>query len=91
MAAKNAAVAAGGNHGRLKKMCFTVSMNTYFKCIFLWIKKTKTKRKMLQLLNVHLEAPAVNRTANILVSESDLSPNGNWQHNSGADCCCYVL
>lgn len=34
MAAKNAAVAAGGNHGRLKKMCFTVSMNTYFKCIF---------------------------------------------------------
>lgn len=29
---------------------------------------------MLQLLNVHLEAPAVNRTANILVSESDLSP-----------------
>lgn len=35
MAAKNAAVAAGGNHGRLKKMCFTVTMNTYFKCIFL--------------------------------------------------------
>lgn len=32
---------------------------------------------MLQLLNVHLEAPVVNRTANILVSESDLSPNGN--------------
>lgn len=45
MAAKNAAVAAGGNHGQLKEMCLTVSMNTCFKCIFCEFRKQKQNIK----------------------------------------------